>query len=203
MRHIFGTAIVAVLMLGGASSSLAGVVSYNDLATFQASTGPLAHVDFDCCTGGTEIGNTYAGLGVTFPIGNRFEAGFIQPVSNPNGWINDTSRFFDADFSAGVTAVGVHNVFNAGTSTLTAYGVGGVVLGSVTSDSENSTLDFFGITTMADILRIEINVVNSGWGLDDLYFGTSGSAVPAPSMLSLLLIALGGLGMLSRRRKSS
>lgn len=142
--------------------------------------------------------------GAVFPRGNRSVAFFGQPVSAPRGWLNDTAsgsdRVFDVDITAAdITAVGVHNVGFGGTpagSTLRAYGDGGVLLESVTSNAIASTLDFFGVTTASPIRRVEITVNDAGgWGLDDLYIG---QVVPAPS--SLAALGLAGLATARRRR---
>jgi hypothetical protein len=186
---------------------------YNDLASFQAATTSLTHINFDLKPDGTAapssgpIGSTYASLGVVFPPGNNFEDGFIQPTSLPNGWINDTAvgsdRIFDANITiGGVTAAGIHNVLFATVSRLDAYN-GNTLLESVLSDSDGNTLDFYGVTTLLPITRITITALTAispgGWGLDDLYFG---AVVPEPSSAVLFLIGTFGLAgpRLTRRR---
>jgi hypothetical protein len=194
---------------------------FNDLASFQAATGSLQLIDFDTDTlgnptvDGTQIGATYSPLGVTFTAGNVFEAGFSDPVSDPTGWLNDTfvgsDIVFDADFTIpGVTAVGVHNVGNAGLpqgSVLRAFDSLSSLLETVTSDADGGTLDFFGVTTSTDIARITITVPNAiGWGLDDLYFGSAGAtAVPEPGVLAFLAgpVLLAAYGTRRRRLANS
>lgn len=207
-------AIVAAVAAMWAATSDAAV--YNNLAAFQAATQSLTLIDFDTDTfgnptvGHTPIGNTYASLGAVFPIANEFENHFIGPVSPPNGWINNSFQggmpFFDVLFTGGnVTAVGVHNVlFGFPAATLSAFDSSNNFLGSVTSDNNGQTLDFFGLTTTTPIARVEVRFsFASGWGLDDLWFGQAGTAtVPEPASM-VVWAALGTFGLVvgKRRRK--
>lgn len=201
---------VAVLLIAPAARA----DSFNDLATFQASTSGLTLIDFDTDLDGNptvlgaDIGSTYATLGAVFSPGNFF-AGLVGPVSSPNGWINNTSdgnggHLFDVEFtSSDITAVGVHNaLFSAGRGALLeAFDSSDVLLGSVLSDSDDFTLDFFGVTTTGPIARVTITIYQgSGWGLDNLYFGQAG-VVPEPSSVIAMAIGLGGLGLVAGRRR--
>lgn len=204
------TLIAAVTVAAAAGTTLAD--QYTDLISFQAATASTRLINFDTDPAGAPLGpggdveilSTYSAWGAVFPRGNRSVSFFGQPVSAPRGWLNDTAsgsdRVFDVEFTAGdITAVGVHNVGFGGTpagSTLRAYGDGGVLLDSVTSNSIASTLDFFGVTTGSPIRRVEITVNDAGgWGLDDLYIG---QVVPAPSSAAALALAALAAG---RRRR--
>lgn len=199
-------------VIAAMSAGVALADQYTDLMTFQAATASTRLINFDTDPSGAPLGpggdveilSTYSAWGAVFPRGNRSVSFFGQPVSAPRGWLNDTAsgsdRVFDVEFTAGdITAVGVHNVGFGGTpagSTLRAYGDGGVLLDSVTSNALASTLDFFGVITGSPIRRVEITVADAGgWGLDDLYIG---QAVPAPT--SLAALALAGLAPARRRR---
>jgi hypothetical protein len=179
LRGMTGAAFIA-LASGGAAGD-----TFNDLAAFQAATTDLTYLNFDVDQNGVpflataEIGNGYAALGVQFPPGN-YVSFAAQPVSQPFAWFNDTdpgddTRVFDADFTrTDITAVGVHQaLFAEGQSTtLVAFDAGGNEIGSVLSDNDGNTLDFFGLTTTTPIARVVITYVNpGGWALDDMYFG--------------------------------
>lgn len=205
MRTLLSVAAIAAL----AGPALAD--QFHDLPTFLTATPGARLVNFDTDPSGAalgpgsdvEIGATYGAWGLSFPRGNRSVTFFGGPVSPPRGWLNDTDvggdKIFNFDVMSGdYTAVGVHNVLFGGFvggSTLRAYGDGGVLLDSVTSNVIAETLDFFGVTTDAPIRRVEITVNGGGgWGLDDLYVGQ----VPAPS--SVAALGLAGLALGRRRR---
>lgn len=207
MRAIVMSAAVLAAAAGPALAD-----QYTDLMTFQGALASYRLVNFDVDPAGiplgpgsdVEIGSTYGAWGLEFPRGNRSVTFFGGPVSPPRGWLNDTDvggdKIFDFDVTGGdYTAAGVHNVLFGGIvggSTLTAYGDGGVVLDSVTSNTIASTLDFFGVTTASPIRRVVITVNGGGgWGLDDLYVG---QVIPAPS--SAAALALAGLAVGRRRR---
>ena len=202
------------LMTSLALATQANAAAFNDLTSFLAATVNVNLINFDFdpeerpTVDGTQIGGTYAALGVTFPDGNIFEANFIGPVSPPNGWLNNTfiggDAVFDANFIVGgVTAVGVHNVFNGSIPNgglLRAFDAANNLLESVLSDSDGNTLDFFGVTTDTPIARITISALTpNGWGLDNLYFGEAQQQAPEPGTLLLLVFGLLG-GSLARRR---
>ena len=188
----------------------AGAAPYNDLTTFMTETMNLTKIDFDTdpsnnpTPGSGDIGSTYNSLGINFPTGNWFCSNFTQPVSPPNGWLSNktlgSDRLFDADFLVGgITAVGVHNVYNGSIpngALLSAFN-GATLIGSVMSDNVGSTLDFFGLTTTMPITRITITAISpSGWGLDDLYFG---EVVPVPGAVLLGMIGLSVAGVKLRK----
>lgn len=176
--------------------------AFNSLPAFQAATSSLQHVNFDFDLGGrstasgTDIGSTYAEIGLVFPPGNEFTKDFFGLTSPPNGWLRTLTAFFDVDVTAAnVTAIGVHNVHDSGLpngALLEAFN-GPTLLASAMSDQVASTLDFFGVTTTQSITRATIRVPNAtGWGLDDLYFGV---VVPEPGTATGML---GGLACLIR-----
>lgn len=202
--QVVSAAVIAV----AAGSALAD--SFHDLPSFLTATVNEQLVNFDTTAAGAafpggdaEIGAAYAAWGLTFPRGNRSVNFFGGPVSPPRGWLNDTQsgsdRVFDVDITRDdITAVGVHNVFFGGTpagSTISAYGAGGVLLESTTSNSIPETLDFFGVSTSSPIKRVVITVRDAGgWGLDDLYV----AQIPTPA--SAALLGLGALAVGRRRR---
>ena len=201
-------AVGLAMVLTGISVTNLAAATFNDLATFQAATANLKLVNFDTDPEGNPmpssgpIGSTYASLGVVFPPGNDFSS-FIQPVSLPNGWVNNTQVmngiYFDAVFTAAdITAVGMHNVLYSSMTNgaiLRAFDASYELLELVISDEDGNTLDFFGLTTTSPIARITVVIPQpSGWGLDDLYFGQ----VPEPA--GILLLGLGGMSLLWRRR---
>ncbi len=159
--------------------------SFNNLGDFLAAVPDAQLVNFDVLPDGSattvgEIGSLFADYGLEFPPGNQITDTFLEPKSPPRAWVNDTlvgnDRVFDFDINvSGVRAVGAHNVRFGGFpngAILRAFDAAGNELESATSDSEFATLDFFGVTTDADIERVTITfVLPMGWGLDDLYVG--------------------------------
>lgn len=190
----------------------AKAASFNDLAAFQAASDSLTFIDFETDGGGNtpvdgaEIGSTYSALGIEFLTGNFFTDDFTTPVSGDWGWLSNEADGLDRVLSAafttsGIRSVGVHNVLNASYPNggrLDAYDEFDNLLGSVLSDSDPNTLDFFGVTTDADIARFEITAIFPfGWGLDDLYFETGrsgengGGTHPVPEPSAAVIFGVG------------
>jgi hypothetical protein len=181
-----------LFLLAAAVASRAN--TYNNLASFQAATSNLTYINFDTLPDGSpapgsgDIRNAYSAWGISFAPGNMFESHFFRTVSPPNGWLSNNgypNPVFQASFLVGnITAVGVFNALFGGTpngSLLQAYDSSNNLLGSVLSDTDPFTMDFFGLTTSSPIATFTITVPNAtGWGLDDLYYG---QAVPEPSGL--------------------
>jgi hypothetical protein len=200
---------VAVLttFIAASATGVASAATFTDLSAFLAATGPNTVVDFNAAGSGAIL-NTYAGLGVTFSSGNTF-ADCVQETSPPYCWLNNTSdgadgRIFDATFIVGgITAVGINSVLGGGFSILRAYDAGNVLLGTVSSDSVSSTLDFFGLTTTAPIayITVQFPAPVSGWALDDLRFGAAADVEPVPEPATLLLMGAGLAGARCLRRR--
>ena len=185
MKLSYKKILPSILVISGLVALPAGQAAatvFNDLTTYLASTGPQTLIDFETTgtggvpTNGADIGSTYSGL--DFDTGNFFESGFGSPVSGSWGWLSNnadgTARIFAFDFTmSGVTSVGVHNVLNGGIPSgselsALAFDASGSLLETVLSDAVGDTKDFFGVTTLEDIARVEIRVDNAGgWGLDD------------------------------------
>jgi hypothetical protein len=179
IRSVAAAAIIAL------ASGVAMGDTFTDLAAFQGATQNLRNCNFDLGADGgefsflEEVAERYAVYGVHFPPGNFVS--FTSGSSPPKGWFNRTSpdngitRIFNANFDAGVTAVGVFQVLNSGGggSYLTAFDAGGNVLGTAFGDDDLGTIDFFGLTTTTPIARITVTFTHNieGYGADDLYFG--------------------------------
>jgi len=216
-----------VASIGLCLAPAAKAASFNDLAAFQGASDSLMLIDFETDGDGNtpvdnaEIGSTYAALDIEFLSGNFFTDDFSTPVSGDWGWLSNEleglDRVLSAEFTTtGIRAVGVHNVMNASVPNggrLDAYDEFDNLLGSALSDSNPNTLDFFGVTTDADIARFEITAIFPfGWGLDDLYFETGrngengGGTHPVPEPSAAVIFGVGLLvvkaGIRRDRRRS-
>ena len=214
--------IVSAAVLFAAAATLLQAGTFNDLATFQANTSGLTLINFDVDPGSNPLAATTSLVGVYTAIGVDFlEGDYVAvaggPVSTPNGWFNNDfvegKPFFRANFNfnaGSVTAVGIHHVLaSAPVVDLTAYDAGGNPLGTVASDGDGETTDFFGVTTGSSISYFTVvwRTTADGWGLDDLYFGsadgdTGTPEVPEPGSLGLASagILAGILALAARRR---
>jgi hypothetical protein len=195
--------LLAVLATGWTLSG----ASFNSLASFQGATSGLTLINFDGTSG--SLAGVYTSVGVDFRP-ESYASVAIGPVSSPNGWFDDDfvngEPFFPASFNANagsVTAVGLHHVLYSGyVATLIAYDAANTVIATANSDGDPNNNDFFGVTTASPIARFEVVFQShAGWGLDDLYFGTSSAgAVPEPSSALLVIPVAMAIAHFRRRR---
>ena len=225
--RIWRSAAVVIGMSALSAPGAASVLTFHDASTFIASTHTLTTIGFDAdadgnpVTHGTSLGSLYSRLGVFFPDENLADGLFARTASGTNGWntnlTNGEGRLFDVRFStAGITAVGVSHVWNAGApngSRLEAFDERANLIASVLGDADPTTLDFFGLTSTVPIawLRV-VSPDATAWGLDDLLFGqaqaggfvapsSAPQGVPEPTTLLLMTGALVACAGDARRRR--
>lgn len=197
-----------------ASPASAVLITFDDLTGMANAPGTAVPV-------ASQLSDQYLSSGVRFGSGSAFVAvvnltssGPNHAISNPNG-IGGVSEgtlsygtpiemsFFDVfTGDAGVTdAVSIRGdqIAIAGTATLTAFGLDGSLLGSVTANDVNGGLTLS--LALAGIHRVRLSETSATIAFDNLFFNTPVGPVRVPEPSSALLLGMGVLGLLAARRR--
>ena len=178
------------------------------LALASASQAVLITFD-DAQTNGNAIGSFYSGLGVTFTDAQWTDNFSLTGASGAQG-VSSISQGFNPSATNPITAT-----FSGTTSFVTLRGidVGTQGFRLKAYNSSNTLIDnqvvfgtgngvgqFFDLTVNGSIAKIEFMQDNAGTGSDGVFFeNMQFGAVPEPS--SMIVLALGGLALLRRRKK--
>lgn len=177
----------------GAAVPVASRLHDQFLATFGVSFSSgsafVAVVDHGCCTpSGTHIiGGTTVGGALSY--GTPITISFFDPANPALFGVTDFVRI-RGDFTS-----------IAGTATMTAFGVAGNSLGSVTANDNPLGVDL--VLSVAGIHSVSLTQTSATIGLDNLEFDNVvgiTAAVPEPETYALLLGGLALVGWAARRR---
>src|SRR5688572_28651043 len=197
-----------------ASPASAVLITFDDLTGMGNAPGTAVPV-------ASQLSDQYLSSGVRFGSGSAFVAvvnltssGANHAITNPNG-IGGVSEgtlsyatpiemsFFDVlTGDVGVTdAVSIRGdqIAIAGTATLTAFGLDGSLLGSVTANDVNGGLTLS--LALAGIHRVTLSETSATIAFDNFFFNTPVGPVRVPEPSSVLLLGIGVLGLLGARRR--
>ena len=163
---------------------------------------------------GCVVGLPTATLGLAAGSPNTFITG---DGANPTSPVLSGSPTFNGPvsmvFSVDVAGVGLDGgFFNAAHSTaIRAFDRNGNVIGSV--DNVGLGIEFLGLVTadgLAHIAGLQFSIVGSepaGFAIDNLRFGEAGQVivpgVPEPETYAMMMLGLGAMGWLARRRRKA
>ncbi|MBI1924116.1 PEP-CTERM sorting domain-containing protein [Candidatus Poribacteria bacterium] len=180
------------------------------MITLRAFSGSETVIDFESIAQNVEITSQFSGLGPTFS-GGLFGDTLSGPalLGSAVTASNFQSRFppffnpITVTFSALIARVGFDAVTNAPDVLVITTFRSAVPTETITFDT-SLTPSFLGIGDLEGIDRIEIEApvnFNGGFATDNFRFEGSPAVVPEPS--SLLLLGVGILAVLGRRRKQA
>jgi hypothetical protein len=209
-RFLAGTVIAAAIGVA-ATPAAAALVTYADLATWQAAVPSATTLTIpDAVTGFTSFGSgdasvTYAGVT------------FSQSAALGNGTLYNISSTYDgccqADISSQGADVGVENIlitlpgltngfslnfgtFNGSSVSFLLSNGHSVTLGSAASDSY-LVPGFFGVTDAAAFNTVLVTSPDFVLNVSNIAYG---GGVPEPGLWALMLVGFGGLGAALRAR---
>ena len=211
MRKFALTLSAAILF--SATPLSAGAVTYDFTDENKYDVGDLSD---SLIVGGSSVSATLSGSG-TLSFTNFDGGGLLAPLALDHDGvgvgddeITVGSEYIDVAFSETVAVTGFHflDLFKSNLNTdaeVAEVWLGGVLTYSFTADllfQQMGGYSFAPVSPfLADMLRFTAGVGNDGVGVADYALaGIDVQAVPLPAAIWLLLSALGGLGLVSRRR---
>ena len=188
-------AIAAALIIAPASTKAAvTVIDFEGLTDFSQLTTEIPGLIFSNATVASQLGS------LNWPD--------FPPVSGDVVVVNGPGETLAVDFAAPVPAVGGYFTYFGGPLTLSFYGSGNVLLGTVASSftdnwvpSGNPPNEYLQFSSLVGITRMEASLASNNsysFTMDDLTLG----AVPEPATAMINLILGGtGIGLTLRRRR--
>ena len=203
-------ALVTCLGFTGAAAQAATVVIDFDtsaggaIASGTVLTTQYAGVTFSGTEDGSSVGSPTANSAFASEHGGA-------PVSGNalyNLYAGDSrADYVTISFDSAVSAISFDFIPFGGSgsqTTIEAYGAGGLLASLLAGGPSTSSVNFnfTGLEPLTGVTSIVIGQPSDSWvwGLDNLTYDTA-APVPLPASLPLLLAALGGAGLVSRRRK--
>ena len=225
-RRVWSVLAVVVSWLALTSPASAAPVFFGPKPYLSAADIPAGFYDGGAPTALENFEDDALGFGITASAGGVILSGsgfelVIDSVDADDGVIDGSGSTGQSWFfvlgATGVTftfsgplptAAGMVWTDGAGTTTFEAFGPGMVSLGTIgpvaiadASIAGTTAEDrFFGVQDSGGVLAIKLSNTVGGIEMDHVQFGAAAApAVPAPS--ALILLGLGALGLLSRRKR--
>ena len=214
--HLSTSARAFFLLTALAGTSQATLVTYSNLAAFDAAATAAVVEDFESAFPKNVSLENLTHNGITYlpnagvPFYNVFVAG---PGYNNFGTPTTTSSVLtangDEDFEmyfAATTAIGFDTYMNKyGPGTIRAYGASGL-LGTYMLEQDPTKIGFWGVTSDAEaITSIRWNTIKGGQvntGIDNIRMGSINQAlpsVPEPSGMALFALGLASFAWMGRK----
>jgi hypothetical protein len=216
----FSARAAAVLLALSSTAAFAAPVFTTNLAAFTAANPGLTVEGFENANLASGADDAFVGPLNSATNNARFAAGSVAagfsisaPTSNSiyvsrdfggNAGANVSSNSFNENlniaFVGGITAIGIDLLQwqgNNGGWAIEVYDAADNLLGAFATAAGS----FVGVVSDVAIARMFLDKPNTGAVIDNLRFGTAGSAVPTPGSLALVSTAVLALGLAGRRRR--
>ena len=205
----------AILVAPVSAGLVFGPGARTDFENYRDTLGDT-HIDFNSLPPNSGLDTQFSALGVTFastrningsPMSPRMVSVISQGVGSNtiggsvcNGFCWDGRVGYDINFAEPQRRAGLQRIWNTDTLTRFFNASGDMLVEHVnTANSEFVAFIADGNDPATDfVTRIEVDAIaNRSVGMsDDLFFGT---VIPEPA--SIVLLALGGVGLVARRRR--